>query len=152
MSGQFVTRLRDMSLADVDEIVRIEQQIHGHPWTPGNFRDSLSSGYWCKVFESANEMIGYAVLMPVLTEMQLLDIGIARPFQRRGLGKQLLEELLMLLRKNKFEKVILEVRASNIAAYALYNNAGFSKTGLRRGYYPGQNGREDAVIMECILF
>jgi ribosomal-protein-alanine N-acetyltransferase len=145
------TRLRDMTAVDVDDVLRIEQQVHSHPWTSGNFRDSLGSGHICKVFESANEVAGYAVLMPVLEEVQLLDIGIARPFQRKGLGKKLLEELLELARTQKFERVILEVRVTNIAANALYKSAGFTKAGLRRGYYPGQNGREDAVIMEYKL-
>ena len=141
-----------MTPADVDEVLRIEQQVHSHPWTAGNFRDSLGSGHICKVFEGANEIAGYAVLMPVLEEVQLLDIGIARPLQRRGLGRKLLEELLVIARAQKFERVLLEVRVGNTAATALYENTGFIKTGLRRGYYPGQNGREDAVMMEYKLF
>jgi len=140
-----------MTPVDVDEVSRIEQQVHSHPWTAGNFRDSLGSGHICKVFERANEIAGYAVLMPVLEEVQLLDIGIARPFQRKGLGRKLLEELLELACTQKFESVILEVRVTNIAANALYKSVGFNKIGLRRGYYPGPNGREDAVIMEYKL-
>lgn len=148
MSEQYTTRLRDMTLADVDKVLRIEQQVHSHPWTSGNFRDSLAAGHICKIFDSANEIAGYAVLMPVLDEVQLLDIGIARPFQRKGLGRKLLEELLELARVQKFARVILEARVSNIAANALYAKAGFNKIGLRRGYYPGENGHEDAVVME----
>jgi len=137
-----------MTLADVDAILRIEQQIHKDSWTSGNFRDSLTSGYWCKVFENTSEIVGYAVLMPALEEMQLLVIGIAQPFQRKGYGKKLLEELLALVRANKFERVLLEVRMSNIAAIALYEKYGFIQSGMRRGYYPEQNGREDAIVME----
>jgi ribosomal-protein-alanine N-acetyltransferase len=47
--------------------------------------------------------------------------------------------------------MLLEVRASNVAARGLYCNAGFCEISLRRGYYPADNGREDAIVMECLL-
>jgi ribosomal-protein-alanine N-acetyltransferase len=151
MSSQLVLQLRDMNWADVEQALRIEQQVHSHPWTRGNFNDSLASGYICKIYEAANEMVGYAVLMPALDEVQLLDISIAGAYQRSGLGKKLLAELLALARTLKFERVILEVRPSNAAAIALYRAAGFSEIGVRRGYYPAEHGREDAIVMECKL-
>jgi len=151
MSSQLSTQLRDMTLADVEAVLGIEQQVHSHPWTRGNFNDSLASGHICKIYEAANEIVGYAVLMPVLEEVQLLDICIASAFQRKGLGRKLLGELLALARALKFERVILEVRASNFAANALYRRMGFSEIGIRRGYYPAGNGREDAIVMEYKL-
>lgn len=144
-------QLRDMGWADVDAVLRIEQQVHSHPWTRGNFNDSLASGYICKVYEAANEIVGYAVLMPALDEVHLLDISIASAFQRKGQGGKLLGEMLELARTLKFERVILEVRASNLAANALYRAAGFSEIGVRRGYYPADNAREDAIVMEYRL-
>lgn len=144
-------QLRDMGWADVDAVLRIEQQVHSHPWTRGNFNDSLASGYICKVYGAANEIVGYAVLMPALDEVHLLDISIASAFQRKGQGGKLLGEMLELARTLKFERVILEVRASNLAANALYRAAGFSEIGVRRGYYPADNAREDAIVMEYRL-
>ncbi|MGZ8155124.1 MAG: ribosomal protein S18-alanine N-acetyltransferase, partial [Burkholderiales bacterium] len=46
------------------------------------------------------------------------------------------------------ERAFLEVRPSNTAARALYARSGFSEIGRRRDYYPAQEGREDAVVME----
>lgn len=151
MSSPLITQLRDMDWADVDAVLHIEQQVHSHPWTRGNFNDSLASGYLCKVYEAANEIVGYAVLMPALDEVHLLDISIAGAYQRKGLGKKLLGEMLALARTLKFERVILEVRASNAAAIGLYRAAGFSEIGMRRGYYPAGHGREDAIVMEYKL-
>lgn len=151
MSSPLVTQLRDMGWADVDTILHIEQQVHSHPWTRGNFNDSLARGYICKVYEAANEIVGYAVLMPALDEVHLLDISIAGAYQRKGLGKKLLGEMLALARTLKFERVILEVRRSNVAAIGLYRAAGFSEIGVRRGYYPAEHGREDAIVMEYRL-
>jgi len=151
VSSQLITQLRDMDWADVDAVLHIEQQVHNHPWTRGNFNDSLASGYICKVYEAANGIVGYAVLMPALDEVHLLDISIAGAYQRKGLGKKLLGEMLALARTLKFERVILEVRPSNVAAIGLYRTAGFSEIGVRRGYYPAEHGREDAIVMEYKL-
>jgi [ribosomal protein S18]-alanine N-acetyltransferase len=143
--------LRDMTWADVDAVLRIEQQVHSHPWTRGNFNDALATGNICKVYEAANGIVGYAVLMPALDEVHLLDISIASAHQRRGLGEKLLNDMLLLARELKFERAILEVRSSNLAANALYSKTGFSEIGVRRGYYPADNAREDAIVMEYKL-
>ena len=140
-----------MTTADLDAVLRVEQQVHSHPWTLGMFSDSLSNGYICKVYEEGKEIVGYAVLMPALDEVHLLDICIASTFQRKGLGIKLLGEMLALARVFKFGRMILEVRRSNFAASALYRNAGFTEIGVRRGYYPAANEREDAIVMEYKL-
>lgn len=140
--------LRDMIEADVDEALHIEQQVHAYPWTRGNFNDALDSGYLCKVLEEGGEMLGYVVMMPAVDEVQLLDISIAAAHQRRGLGRRLLAEAMRIARGMKMRRMLLEVRASNVAAQSLYIDAGFREIGLRRGYYPAANGREDAIVME----
>jgi ribosomal-protein-alanine N-acetyltransferase len=140
--------LRDMTEADLDGVLAIERAVHGHPWTLGNFSDALRSKYQCKVYESATqEMIGYAVMMLAVDEAELLDISIASSQQRKGQGRKLLNEMLALARKNEMRRMVLEVRASNVSAIALYRSAGFSDIGLRRDYYPAHSGREDAILM-----
>lgn len=151
MSDQPVMQLRDMLWEDLDAVFAIEQQVHVHPWTRGMFNDSLASGYMCKLFESANELVGYAILMPALDEVHLLDISIAKAEQRKGLGIKILNIINELCIDARFERIILEVRPSNLAANALYRKAGFVEIGVRRGYYPATNGREDAIVMEYKL-
>lgn len=143
--------LRDMTEADLDVVLRIEREVHAHPWTLGNFGDALRSGYLCKVYEDKGEMLGYAVLMLAVDEAELLDIGIARQHQRQGLGRSLLQQLLALARRAGMRRMVLEVRASNAAAIALYRSAGFERIGLRRDYYPAKHGREDAILMGHML-
>jgi ribosomal-protein-alanine N-acetyltransferase len=140
--------LRDMTVSDLDTVLRIEQQVHAHPWTRGNFDDALVSGYLCKVAEQGGEAIGYAVLMQGVDDAELLDIGIAAEQQRRGFGRAVLAAVLTLARELGRERVVLEVRASNAAAIGLYRAMGFSEIGLRRNYYVANNGREDAILME----
>ena len=144
-------RLRKMILADLDEVMRIEQTVHAHPWTRGNFSDALTSGNICKVYEDEESIAAYAVLLPVVDEVELLNISIAARHQRKGLGRKLLEELMRIALDMNMRRMLLEVRSSNIPALGLYDDAGFRKIGLRRGYYLADNGREDAIVMECLL-
>ncbi len=144
--------LRDMTEADLEAVLRIEREVHAHPWTEGNFSDALRSGYLCKVYASeAGDVVGYAMLMLAVDEAELLDIAIALPHQRRGKGRVLLEEMLQLARGAGMRRVVLEVRASNHAAIALYGSAGFERIGLRRNYYPAAQRREDAILMGRVL-
>ena len=140
--------LRDMSNSDLDSVLLIEQQIHAHPWTRGNFIDALTSSYLCKVAEFEGNLIGYAVMMQGVDEAELLDIGIASTYQRQGWGRQLLQAMLAKAILIGRRRIVLEVRTSNEAAIALYRSVGFVEIGLRRGYYPVENGgREDAILM-----
>ncbi len=144
--------LREMNLADMDAVMRIEQHVHAHPWTRGNFTDTLNSNYVCKVYEDGGEMLGYVVLMPAVDEAQLLNISIAAEHQRKGLGRKLMGEIMGIACGVNMRRMLLEVRPSNVAALGLYRDAGFSQIGLRRNYYPSaDNEREDAIIMECRL-
>ena len=143
--------MRDMTAADLDTVLRIEQEVQAHPWTRGNFSDALASGHVCKVYENGEDMLGYAVLMRVVDEVELLTIAIAATHQRKGLGRRLLDAVKDIARGMDMRRMLLEVRPSNAAALRLYGSAGFRESGRRRGYYQSGNGREDAILMECDL-
>jgi ribosomal-protein-alanine N-acetyltransferase len=143
--------LREMRVADAEAILRIEQQVHTHPWTRGNFTGALNSDNICKVYEAGEEIVGYTILMPAVDEIQLLNLSIAREHQRKGWGRKLLGETVEIARGMNMRRMLLEVRMSNVVARGLYLDAGFSEIGLRRGYYLADNGREDAIVMECLL-
>ena len=149
-------QLRPMQIDDLDVIMQIEPTIYSHPWTRGNFSDSLNSGYsaWIledKSLEENSEMIGYALLMLVMDEAHLLNLSIAKTQQKRGLGRYLLEHMLKIAKNHQAINMFLEVRPSNVSAIALYENMGFSEMAVRRGYYPAKDGREDAVLMGLAL-
>ncbi len=140
--------LRPMQAEDVPAVMQIEQRVYPFPWTPGNFADALASGYLCQVAELDGKMVGYAVMMPAVDEVQLLNISIAAEQQGKGLGSELLEKMMDAARAGSMQRVLLEVRPSNAAALALYRRHGFTEIGRRRDYYPAHNGREHAIVME----
>jgi len=146
--------LRPMQKQDLDAVMTIEPHIYSHPWTRGNFSDSLNSGYSAWVLTdstAAQKIIGYALMMMVLDEAHLLNLSIAKAFQKQGLGRFLLVHMLAIANKHQAAHMFLEVRSSNIAAISLYENLGFNEMSIRRGYYPAASGREDAVLMGLAL-
>ena len=153
MSAQLKTQyqLRPMQADDLDAIMQIEPTIYSHPWTRGNFSDSLNSGYSAWVLEENEIIIGYALLMLVMDEAHLLNLSIAKVQQKRGLGRCLLEHMLKIAKNHQAVNMFLEVRPSNISAIALYVNMGFSEMAVRRAYYPAKDGREDALLMGLAL-
>jgi ribosomal-protein-alanine N-acetyltransferase len=144
-------QFRPMQMDDLESIMAIEPQIYPYPWTRGNFSDSLSSGYSSWVLMLNDQIIGYSLMMLVLDEAHLLNLSVAKPYQKQGLGRTLLEHMVSIARKNQMANMFLEVRPSNISAIALYENMGFNEMAVRRGYYPAANGREDAVLMGLAL-
>lgn len=138
-----------MVTGDVDEVVALEQSVYPHPWTRGNFIDSLSSGYnaWT-VRDEAGQLAGYFLLMTAVDEAHLLNVAVAAPRQRAGLGRYLLEKIVACSRGLSMQSILLEVRPSNLRALKVYEQFGFAEIGRRKNYYPAHDGqREDAIVM-----
>lgn len=140
-----------MAAGDLPEISRIEATIYSHPWTLGNFNDSLKAGHSAWVMHVAGEIVGYALVMMVLDEAHLLNLSVAKPWQGRGLGRSVLAQMIEVSRHHLAANMFLEVRISNTTAIALYESMGFCEMGVRRNYYPTHTGREDAVLMGLAL-
>ena len=153
MSAQLdnLPRYRSMTPGDLDTVMAIENEVYPHPWTRGNFCDSLAAGYHCRIMELSGEVVGYSVVSVGAGEAHLLNLSISAQWQRRGLGREMLRFMIGLTREFFAHKIYLEVRPSNLAGRTLYASAGFIEVATRRDYYPGQGGREDAVIMELEL-
>ena len=142
---------RAMQLDDLDAIIQIEKVNFPFPWTVGNFKDSISSGHDCVVLQMDDTIIGYAILMMVLDEAHLLNISVAPSCKGKGWGRYLLDHMMQTGRNKGGLNMFLEVRPSNTSAITLYESIGFNEMGLRPGYYPAHNGREDAVLMGVAL-
>lgn len=136
-----------MRAEDVAAVLAIEQRLQDFPWTRGNFDDSLTSGYDCRLMREASRLLGFAVLTSMLDEAQLLNIGIVPERQREGLGGRFLEHLFDHLRSRGVARIFLEVRPSNVAGLALYRRHGFAQVGVRNDYYPARQGREAALVL-----
>lgn len=139
---------RPMTPADLPGIHLIELDSYDHPWSIGNFADSLTAGYSMWVLEAEGEVMAYYALMVAAGEAHLLNLTVAPNWRRNGLGRDLLEHCLARACEHQANSLFLEVRTSNTAAIALYHSNGFIDLAVRRAYYPARDGREDALIMK----
>ncbi|HXZ51437.1 MAG TPA: ribosomal protein S18-alanine N-acetyltransferase [Burkholderiales bacterium] len=144
-------RLEPMREADLAEVAAAESAIYSHPWSRGNFADSLRARYQCYTLRRGAELLGYFVLMVAAGEAHLLNLSVAAAHQREGHGSALLADVMRLARELGARTLFLEVRPSNLGAQGLYRRFGFRRVGLRRGYYPVQGGREDALVLSAAL-
>lgn len=141
---------RPMTAADLDNVLRIEYAAFSHPWTRGTYTDALSA-YDCWVMFEGEQQVGHGVINVIIDEAHLLNITVKPQSQGQGLGLRLLEHLMARAYERGGRECFLEVRASNGAAYRLYERYGFNEVGRRRDYYPAAEGREDALVMACTL-
>jgi len=140
--------IRPMVEADLDAVFAAELRIYPFPWTRGNFVDSLRTvGYRNWVLAGDDALLAYAVVTVTLDEAQLLNISVVPERRREGLGLALMDHLMRDAAACGAKTLFLEVRPSNAAGQALYAGLGFGRVGERRGYYPAEGGREDAIVM-----
>ena len=142
---------REMRASDLDAVMQIEMANFPFPWTAGNFKDSINSGHICLLLEIDQALVGYALLMMVLDEVHLLNISVSPSWKGKGWGRHLLNQMMQIGREKGGLNMFLEVRPSNVSAITLYESIGFNEMGVRPGYYPAHNGRENAVLMGVAL-
>ena len=137
---------RRMTLDDIEAVMQVERDIYEFPWTDKIFSDCIRVGYHCWMALQQQKIVGHAVISVTAGESHMLNLSIARLYQRRGFGKQFIEFLIQQAQAKQAQTMLLEVRPSNIAAINCYNSTGFNEIGLRKNYYPAAEGREDALL------
>ena len=151
-----------MTVADVDSVLAIESVSHIHPWTKGNFSDSLAAGHWAYCVRPQLEdavkgsyldpevLWAYCILFPAVDELHLLNITVSPRLRRLGIGIKMMNAIEGVAAQQKMPRIILEVRPSNDAALKLYQSLGYEQIGLRKNYYPvdvASGLREDALVL-----
>lgn len=151
-----------MQAVDLDEVLKIESMSHIHPWTKGNFSDSLAAGHWAYCVRPQLDQVvkgsyldpevlwAYCILFPAVDELHLLNITVSPQLRKLGVGRRMMAAIEGIAAQQKMPRIILEVRPSNVAAVTLYQKLGYEQIGVRKNYYPlnAQTGtREDALVM-----
>lgn len=153
-----------MQLTDLDAVLAIESVSHIHPWSRGNFSDSLAAAHWAycirpvlnsdqakpSTFLDPQVLWAYCILYPAVDELHLLNITVSPRLRKLGLGARIMEAIEGVAVQQKIPRIILEVRPTNVPAFALYKKLGYEQIGLRKAYYPTnpETGiREDALVL-----
>ncbi len=142
---------RNMRYSVVDMVVQNEAAAYDHPWTKRIVIDCLRAGYQCWVLANKQKIVAHGVMSVAIGECHLLTLCVHPEFQRHGYGRKIFNLLLDRAYKLDASECFLEVRASNEGAITLYRSIGFTVIGERKNYYPGLEGREDALIMSRSL-
>lgn len=132
---------------DLTTLNRIERAGHVYPWSERVFMDCIRSGYYLDGAMQADQLLGFAVIMPILNEWHILNLCVDPRVHRRGVGRFLMDFVIDQAVKSDIDSLWLEVRIGNAAARRLYETLGFEQVGLRKGYYPAKEGREDALVL-----
>lgn len=147
MTATGTTTLRPFVEADIAAAMLLEHALFGdEAWTEGMLREELASpGRYYLIAELDGVVVGYAGLCIYAEEAFIQTIGVVTDRQRSGIGRALLQALITEADARQASSLLLEVRADNIGAQALYAAQGFVEVGTRRGYY--QPSGADAVVM-----
>lgn len=142
-------QIRNMTTDDLEQVCQIENNSFSVPWSYKSFEESLANPNVCYVVacpeDNKQQIQGYCGAYLIGDEADINQVAVAQEHRRNGIGKQMLEGLLQILEEKDIVAVTLEVRKSNTAAIALYENAGFVTEGVRKNFY--EKPTEDALIM-----
>jgi ribosomal-protein-alanine N-acetyltransferase len=142
---------REMTAEDVSAVMDIELSVYSYPWTEGIFKDCIRVGYNCWVYVLDDELIAYGLVSVAAGEAHILNLCVSPEVQGQGMGKQMLHKLMEQAEIRGADSIFLEVRESNVVAQNLYEQEGFNRIGLRKAYYPSDEGREDALVFAKAL-
>ena len=145
-------RIRRMEPGDLPQVMVIERENFSIPWSEKSFSDMLPRPE--AVFlvaeqlsgEKNSRILGYAGAVTAMDEGDVINIAVLGTCKKKGIGTALLDRLIGETESAGVRSLFLEVREHNVPALCLYNAAGFSEVGRRRGYY--DKPREDALIMK----
>jgi ribosomal-protein-alanine N-acetyltransferase len=157
MSRETITYcIEPATLGVLPDILAIEEASFTAPWTRKMFEAELTENpfNWCCVAKTVGDkdadepslIVGYVCFWVVFDELRMMNLAVAPAARRQGIARLLLGHALKMGEEQGARRALLEVRASNAPALALYERAGFCRTGLRRRYY--NTPVEDAVLME----
>jgi len=145
----------EIRLAGAGEAALLEalhRQIFTSPWdqewNAGSFRKILAmpgAAAWVLVQES--EPKGFAIVLVVADQAELILIGILVPERRKGLGRKLIEGVCRDAASRGAARIYLEHAMDDAATNAFYVSAGFRPAGKRPNYYRGRSGSADALVM-----
>lgn len=142
--------LKPLQLSDCEAVAELAKKCLPEHWSLDSVRSVLkyeNNIYYVAHSIEQSLVVGFAGIMVIADEAELLNIAVAPEFRRQGIGKVLLRQMLQEAKECGAFRILLEVRESNLTAQSLYRQYQFAEIGTRRKYY--HNPVEDAVIMEC---
>ena len=139
-------RFLEMKAVHVPQVAALEKLCFADPWSENSVASELKNdlALWL-VAMNDDTVVGYIGSQTVAGETDVMNIAVHPDWRRRGIAQSLIECLVVELKNRGSEALMLEVRASNAPAIALYEKLEFRQVGRRPNYY--RNPKEDALIL-----
>ena len=136
-----------MNESHVAQVAALEKVCFSMPWSENSIRSELTNplSLWF-VAEENGTLLGYIGSPAVMDEADVMNVAVVPDRRREGIALKLVEALVAALNEKGVHALLLEVRASNEPAKALYERQGFIQVGRRPNYY--RNPKEDALILK----
>jgi ribosomal-protein-alanine N-acetyltransferase len=129
--GGIMLQMCPLKSEQIPAVMELERSSHTHPWRLSSFEDCLSGRQQCWLAYLDKTLVGYVVFAHGGGDAELLNIVVAKDFQRRGIGGCLIQYAIECM-KTHADMLFLEVRLSNRKAIELYAKEGFFEVGQRR--------------------
>ncbi|MDQ6991817.1 MAG: ribosomal protein S18-alanine N-acetyltransferase [Mariprofundaceae bacterium] len=140
------------NIDDIDAVFTLNQQSFSEAWSKKSLFDVMSAGFDLYVCKDGKMLIAYLLSQDILDETHIMQIAVLPDYQRQGIGRQLTQ--LLFNDKSEQRLILLEVRASNKGAQAMYHHLGFQHIGTRKAYYRARNigeTAENAIVMQYMI-
>lgn len=138
-----------MTLSDLAEIANNLTSDFDEFWNSSILESEIKNPVSQYIIAKINkEIVGFAGVIDTVDQLEITNIVVRKDFRKKGIGNELLTELIKLAKENDKEKITLEVNNTNLAAIKLYEKNGFKNVGFRKKYY---NNTYDANIMTLKL-
>jgi ribosomal-protein-alanine N-acetyltransferase len=135
---------------DMLEVLAIEQEAFEFPWSEDDFARCLRQRNCIgMVAEMSDSIVAFSVYELHRTRLHVLNFAVLRSHRRLGVGAQMMAKLTAKLAPDRRNRIVLEVRETNLAAQLFFRSLGFRAVSVLRDFY--QDTAEDAYLMQLSL-
>jgi [ribosomal protein S18]-alanine N-acetyltransferase len=139
---------RKMTVADIDGVLKIEEEAFSLPWTRDAFVQEMTTNlhaYYLVAENDHGQIVGFCGMWMIIDESHITNVAVAEQVKGQGIGEGLMREAIRVAREHEVVLMSLEVRVSNTIAQNLYRKLDFQNGGIRKGYY--SDNQENALVM-----
>lgn len=139
--------IRWMIRRDMLEVLEIENESFEFPWSEEDFVRCLRQRNCIgMVADYEDRVAGFMIYELHRNRLHILNFAVAPQFRRRGVGQQMVDKLVGKLSPQRRNRILLEVRETNLAAQLFFRDLGFRAISVLRDFY--EDTTEDAYLMQ----
>lgn len=139
--------IRWMIRRDMPEVLDIEDESFEFPWLEEDFIRCLRQRNCIgMVAEHEDRVVGFMIYELYKNRIHVLNFAVGSEYRRRGVASQMVAKLIAKLSSQRRNRILLEVRETNLDAQLFFRESGFRAVSVLRSYY--EDTPEDAYVMQ----